>query len=92
MRYESEFMEGGAEKFVALANSSVPFLNGGLFDCLDDKPRGLYYDGFSELPKSLEQLSLPDYLFFGEEVSLGRFEAHFSKLMEQVFQHTKEEQ
>lgn len=71
MRYESEFMEGGAEKFVALANSSVPFLNGGLFDCLDDKPRGLYYDGFSELPKSLEQLSLPDYLFFGDEVGNG---------------------
>ena len=68
MRYESEFMEGGAEKFVALANSSVPFLNGGLFDCLDDKPRGLYYDGFSELRESLEQLSLPDYLFFGDEV------------------------
>lgn len=71
MRYESEFMDGGAEKFVALANNSVPFLNGGLFDCLDDKPRGLYYDGFSELPKSLEQLSLPDYLFFGEEVGNG---------------------
>ena len=71
MRYEGEFMEGGADKFVALANRSVPFLNGGLFDCLDDKPRGLYYDGFSELPKSLEQLSLPDYLFFGEEVGQG---------------------
>lgn len=71
MRYESEFMEGGAEKFVALANSSVPFLNGGLFDCLDDKPRGLYYDGFSERSESLEQLSLPDYLFFGDEVGRG---------------------
>lgn len=71
MRYESEFMEGGAQKFVALANSSVPFLNGGLFDCLDDKPRGLYYDGFSERRESLEQLSLPDYLFFGDEVGNG---------------------
>lgn len=71
MRYESEFMEGGAEKFMRLANSNVPFLNGGLFDCLDDKPQGLYYDGFSELPKSLEQLYLPDYLFFGDEVGKG---------------------
>ena len=71
MRYESEFMEGGAQKFVELANSSVPFLNGGLFDCLDDKPKGLYYDGFSERRESLEQLSLPDYLFFGEEVGNG---------------------
>lgn len=68
MRYENDFMEGGAKKFVKLANSSVPFLNGGLFDCLDDKPRLMYYDGFSERRESLEQLYLPDYLFFGEEV------------------------
>ena len=71
MRYKSEFAEGGAEKFIKLANSSVPFLNGGLFDCLDDKPKGLYYDGFSERKESLEQLHLPDYLFFGEEVGAG---------------------
>lgn len=71
MRYKSEFAEGGDEKFVKLANHSVPFLNGGLFDCLDDKPRGLYYDGFSERKESLEQLFFPDYLFFGEEVGNG---------------------
>lgn len=71
MRYKSEFAEGGDEKFVKLANRSVPFLNGGLFDCLDDKPRGLYYDGFSERKESLEQLFFPDYLFFGEEVGNG---------------------
>lgn len=71
MRYKSEFAEKGADKFVKLANASVPFLNGGLFDCLDDKPRGLYYDGFSENEKSLAQLFLPDYLFFGEEVGAG---------------------
>lgn len=68
MRYESDFMPGGAEQFLQLANSSVPFLNGGLFECLDDKPNKMYYDGFSELDKSLEQLFLPDYLFFGDEV------------------------
>ena len=71
MRYESEFMEGGADKFVALANRSVPFLNGGLFDCLDDKPKGLFYDGFSEQEDSLDQLYMPDYLFFGDEVGKG---------------------
>lgn len=70
MRYEQEFFEGGAEKFVKLANRSVPFLNGGLFDCLDQKPN-LYYDGFSERKESLEQLFFPDYLFFGEEVGKG---------------------
>ena len=68
MRYESDFMPGGAEDFLRLANSSVPFLNGGLFECLDDKPNKIYYDGFSENPKSLTQLYLPDYLFFGDEV------------------------
>lgn len=70
MRYHAEFAEGGADKFVKLANSSVPFLNGGLFDCLDKKPN-YYYDGFSERKESLEQLSVPDYLFFGEEVGAG---------------------
>ena len=68
MRYESEFREGGAQLFVKLANSTVPFLNGGLFDCLDDKPRRMYYDGFSERKESLEQLYLPDYLFFSDEM------------------------
>lgn len=70
MRYKSEFAEEGADKFLKLANR-VPFLNGGLFDCLDDKPRGLYYDGFSERSESLSQMLLPDYLFFGEEVGDG---------------------
>lgn len=68
MRYKNEFKNGGAEEFLKTANSSVPFLNGGLFDCLDDKPKNLYYDGFSERKESLEQLYLPDWLFFGEEV------------------------
>ena len=68
MRYKADFKEGGAEEFVQLANSCVPFLNGGLFDCLDKKPEGLYYDGFSENKQSLRQLYLPDWLFFGDEV------------------------
>ena len=71
MRYKAEFKEGGADKFVQIANSHVPFLNGGLFDCLDKKPEKLYYDGFSEKKESLEQLYLPDWLFFGEEVGNG---------------------
>ncbi len=68
MRYKNEFREGGADEFVRMANSHVPFLNGGLFDCLDDKPKNLYYDGFSERKESLEQLYMPDWLFFGDEV------------------------
>ncbi len=68
MRYKAEFKEGGADEFVQMANSHIPFLNGGLFDCLDKKPEKLYYDGFSERKESLEQLYLPDWLFFGDEV------------------------
>ena len=71
MRYRKEFKDGGAGKFLDLANSSVPFLNGGLFDCLDKKKEKLYYDGFSEYERSLKQLYLPDWLFFGEEVGKG---------------------
>ena len=71
MRYKADFKEGGADEFVQMANNNVPFLNGGLFDCLDDKPNKLYYDGFSERKESLEQLYLPDWLFFGEEVGRG---------------------
>ena len=68
MRYKNEFRSGGADEFVQMANSHVPFLNGGLFDCLDKKPEKLYYDGFSERKESLEQLYVPDWLFFGDEV------------------------
>ena len=68
MRYKADFKEGGADEFVQMANSHVPLLNGGLFDCLDKKPEKLYYDGFSERKESLEQLYLPDWLFFGDEV------------------------
>ena len=68
MRYKADFKEGGADEFVQMANSHVPFLNGGLFDCLDKKPEKLYYDGFSERKESLEQLYLPDWLFFGNDV------------------------
>ncbi|MCI6494563.1 MAG: hypothetical protein MR997_03480, partial [Bacteroidales bacterium] len=73
LRYRSEFKFGGADKLLELANSQIPFLNGGLFECLDHKDKkdpeyGMYYDGFSEYKPSLEQLSFPDYFFFGEEV------------------------
>ena len=71
MRYRKEFKDGGADKFLRLANSNVPFLNGGLFDCLDKKKEKLYFDGFSEYERSLKQLYLPDWLFFGEEVGKG---------------------
>ena len=66
MRYESYFKN--PQLFVDLANRTVPFLNGGLFDCLDEKDKGLYYDGFSDREAVKKALIVPDYLFFGEEV------------------------
>ena len=66
MRYESYFKN--PQLFVDLANRTVPFLNGGLFDCLDEKDKGLYYDGFSDREAVKKVLIVPDYLFFGEEV------------------------
>ncbi len=65
MRYESFFKK--PQLFVDLANRTVPFLNGGLFDCLDDKDHGMYYDGFSDKESVKNSLIIPDYLFFGEE-------------------------
>ena len=65
MRYEKLFKE--PKLFLELVNSKVPFLNGGLFDCLDDKPNKIYIDGFSDNLIAPHKLIVPDYLFFGEE-------------------------
>ena len=63
MRYKSYFAE--PDEFLKLANR-VPFLNGGLFECLDDVDGRFYLDGFSENDKVNKALCVPDYLFFGE--------------------------
>jgi adenine-specific DNA-methyltransferase len=55
----------------------VPFLNGGLFDCLDkedDSGRVLYLDGFSRNTK--KQAKVPDYLFFSEEKAIDLSEVY----------------
>ena len=50
---------------------NIPFLNGGLFECLDKdlgesaRPRYVRIDGFSRRPDS--QPVVPDFLFFGPE-------------------------
>jgi adenine-specific DNA-methyltransferase len=56
------------EKFLKLFEQ-VPFLNGGLFDCLDthDGKKEIRIDGFSDNPKNEERLKIPDELFFTEE-------------------------
>jgi len=64
MRYKANFKNPDA--FLEMMNQTVPFLNGGLFECLDDKYQNLYIDGFSDNMTKGEQLIVPDYLFFGD--------------------------
>ena len=65
-RYETDLRDPA--EWSALA-SRVPFLNGGLFDCLDDKigtkTDNFILDGFSDNPKLT--CHLPNDLFFGPE-------------------------
>ncbi|MCK5681271.1 Eco57I restriction-modification methylase domain-containing protein, partial [bacterium] len=71
LRYEDQFKQ--SEKFLELLNKNVPFLNGGLFECLDNKTEKIYIDGFSDNLVKPHKLVVPDYLFFGfdEEVDLS---------------------
>jgi hypothetical protein len=75
MRYRSYFKSGGDIKFIELMRANVPFMNGGLFECLDKPdpiekgPKGgskiIYKDGFSDRKDSV--LCVPDYLFFDHD-------------------------
>ena len=77
MRYEDYFKDRDA--FLKLVNSKVPFLNGGLFECLDvrgekeEKDDRVWVDGFSDNLPNEHKLIVPDFLFFGveEEVDLS---------------------
>ena len=65
-RYEDHFHDPD----MALEHfADVPFLNGGLFECLDRTQEGtdkkLYLDGFSRNKK--KRPVIPNYLFFGSE-------------------------
>lgn len=55
------------DKLEALLRDHIPFVNGGLFDCLDDtlKTPNVRLDDFSE--ERDNRLCLPNELFFGEE-------------------------
>ena len=65
-RYEKEFQNNTTQ--VMELFSQVPFLNGGLFECLDRKEKdGKNYDwdGFSRNPKY--QAKIPNALFFAKD-------------------------
>lgn len=65
-RYEADFKDPSV--WVSICER-IPFLNGGLFDCLDDKighkDDNFLLDGFSDNPKL--SCLLPNDLFFGPE-------------------------
>lgn len=74
-RYADKFLISKDE--VLKLFKDVPFLNGGLFDCLDkedDTGKVIYIDGFSRNPS--KQALIPDYLFFqqkDEVVNLSQY-------------------
>ena len=55
--------------------SKTPFINGGLFDCLDSEnatsDRGYRIDCFSDNPSHKSLLSIPNHLFFGQGSERG---------------------
>jgi hypothetical protein len=67
-RYADYFLNSA--DFLSLC-SNIPFLNGGLFECLDkdigtkEKSKYIRIDGFSD--RADNPLSVPNFLFFGEE-------------------------
>lgn len=68
-RYRKEFIQ--PDETVTELFEPIPFLNGGLFECLDKETEvdgtkcRVRVDGFSDHPKNV--LSIPDKLFFGAE-------------------------
>lgn len=76
MRYQRYHKNPNA--FIKLIESKVPFMNGGLFECLDhqnDELKGKkggavidYEDGFSD--RKDNELFVPDYVFFGKDVKI----------------------
>jgi len=79
-RYKDRFKIPESE--VLKLFSDIPFVNGGLFECLDQeyekkedgKSFVIYIDGFSRNPR--KQAIIPDKLFFDEQISyqdLSRF-------------------
>lgn len=84
-RYEALFTD--PERFLELVRP-IPFLNGGLFECLDDiyrKAEGRpnrRIDGFSDHPKN--PLRVPDDLFFGAERTVDLTEAYGERRIARV--------
>ena len=57
------------DRFASLMDN-IPFLNGGLFECLDkrfkDSSKDIFIDGFTQQVKNETRVKVPDYLFFSD--------------------------
>ncbi len=81
-RYKAEMKDPG--KLLELF-AQTPFINGGLFDCLDSlegQKKGYRIDCFSDHPKHFGKLSIPNHLFFGEGGLIPLFE-HYKFTVEE---------
>jgi len=69
-RYEELFMD--SEEVIEKYFMPIPFLNGGLFECLDYKTKTRderkYIDGFTST--KAQQPSVPNFLFFSDDKSI----------------------
>ncbi len=74
-RYHSEFIK--PEETVKELFEPIPFLNGGLFECLDIPEIKKRVDGFSDSTKNV--LRVPDELFFGTEHDVDLNEIYGTK-------------
>ena len=76
-RYRDEIAD--PDRLLALF-AETPFINGGLFDCLDsptDTTDGQPIDCFSDDPQHQELLSIPNRLFFGEGSLIDLFDDYW---------------
>jgi hypothetical protein len=73
------FFSSGGKALMEKTFAQVPYLNGGLFECLDkeiniDNNKVVYIDGFSRDSSIKKRASIPNILFFSEnENQLGLF-------------------
>lgn len=83
-RFENEFKCENPSKIMELFNQ-IPFLNGGLFECLDRKEKDgeIYdWDGFSRNPKF--QAKVPNMLFFAKDTKVDLSDVYNDKKFKSV--------
>jgi len=83
-RYEDEFLN--SEEVIEKYFLPIPFLNGGLFECLDYKSKlkdeRKYIDGFTSTKS--QQPVIPNYLFFADERTIDLNEDYGTKNKEYI--------